>query len=303
MSDPVILNVKRSGLGLDVSVQKSMMTGLTVDYQRKASAAEVAPVLQVIEGAMTKHSPRGGVVPLLVEGIASLDRGDKRLSKRPTVMNVRSSSIKMGITLRGNKVTGLSIDYQKTSNGNDIGELIKVLNRICSGEAISSAEKVETSTLPTDLRLEKTAKVLDDRYKEIITQVAQESLGMLGEQGKQTVLAFLEKRYGLGLEMVPKHYRAFVDLLRQVVGEGAADAIEKDMVSCIKNKIPATGETLREVIRSLGVKAEVEVPPLGAEGEGAHDVVEAARSEERPLEIPTVSLSFKLSDRASEQSA
>jgi hypothetical protein len=303
MSDPVILNVKRSGLGLDVSVQKSKMTGLTVDYQRKASAADVAPVLQVIEGAMSKRSPRGGVVPLLVEGIASLDRGDKRLSKHPTVMNVRSSSIKMGITLRRNRVTGLSIDYQKTSNGRDLGELIRVLNRICSGEALSSAENVEAGTLPTDVRLEKPAEVLDGRYREIIIQVAQESLGMLGEQGKQTVLAFLEKRYGLGLEMVPKHYRAFVDLLRQVVGEGAADAIEKDMVSCIKNKTPASGETLREVIRSLGVKAEGEVSPRGAEAESAHVVAEAARSQERPLEIPTVSLSYKLPDRASEQSA
>jgi hypothetical protein len=303
MSDPVILNVKRSGLGLDVSVQKSKMTGLTVDYQRKASAADVAPVLQVIEGAMSKHSPRGGVVPLLVEGIASLDRGDKGLSKHPTVMNVRSSSIKMGITLRRNRVTGLSIDYQKTSNGNEIGELIKVLNKICSGEDLPSAEKAEPRLLPIDLGSEKAAEVLDDRYREIIIQVAQESLGMLGEQGKQTVLAFLEKRYGLGIEMVPKHYRAFIDLLRQVVGKGAADAIEKDMVSCIKNKIPASGETLREVIRSLGVKAEGEVPPRGAEAEGAHIVVEDARSQERPLEIPTVSLSFKLSDRASEHSA
>lgn len=297
MSEPVILNVKRSGLGLDVSLQKRKMTGLSVDYQRSANAADVAPVLQVIEGAMSNNSPRGGVLPLLVEGIASLDRGDKRLSKRPTVMNVRSSSIKMGITLKRNRVTGLSIDYQRTSNANDIGELIRVLNRICSDEPLSSAATLQPGPDPVDFGSGKQVETLDESYREIIIEVAQESLGMLGEQGKQTVLAFMEKRYGLGVEGVPKHYRAFVDLLRQVVGDGAAEAIEKEMVNGIKKKAPASGETLREVIRSLEGKEERREPSPSVEVESATAGAAEAETPENRLEIPTVSISYKLSDR------
>jgi hypothetical protein len=301
MSDPVILNVKRSGLGLDVSVQRKKMTGLSVDYQRSASAADVGPVLQVIEGVMSKPSTRGGVLPLLVEGIASLDRGDKKLSRHPTVMNVKSSSIKMGITLRQNKVTGLNIDYQRTSNGNDIGELIEVLNRICSEGANPEVVKKVPSSVQIDMADQPSAvNALDETYRDlVIIQAAGKSLDMVGEQGKQTVLALLENRYGLGLEGVPKHFRAFVDLLPQVIGEGAARAIEKDMVNGIKKMLPASGETLGEVMHSLGVKAEREVSSGRKEAEKAPGKVDAAQ----PMEIPTVSMSFKLSQRSSEQSA
>jgi hypothetical protein len=184
--------------------------------------------------------------------------------KNPTLVTVKGSGLKLDFVVRGGKVTGLSIDYQRMSNGSDPSGWVKMINNLFAGGAESPAEMISPAMehlvgppskkkVPT---LEHTPGHLPEGfeetngYHEIVMKAVDKGLDFLGKEGKLVTLELLESRYGLTAEAIPEHPRGFIELLDEVLGS-AAHVIEREIIREIRKVAAVKGETLHHVVHSL----------------------------------------------------
>jgi hypothetical protein len=311
--EPMLLNMRRSGLNLGFVLQGRKMTGMNVDYQEASAQKEVAQVVGMIDGvlsrpAATKESTFGAIL----EGIALLDKGVKLPhGKNTTLVNFKSSGLKMGMILRERRVSGLDIDYQDVLGVNDVRELIRVLNGITSGEvyrrvsmpasvpALVSKPAPKSAPTPKEIGLilpaahpahggpetpiESTS--LSKTNDEIIAKAVEDSLSILGAEGKKAFLGLLESKYGMKLSDVPARPRGFVGLLKANLGP-TADEVEREIVREIRNVAPVRGTSFQEVVDSLKALNNVEPAPPEPEKVAPAQVAPAPISVPAPVEAP-----------------
>ncbi len=304
--EPVLVNVKRSGLSLDFAIRNHSMTGLSIDYQESSKSRQVAEVVDMIDRVVsTETDSRAGLIAPILEGIAALGSDGRSRPGETTLVNVRSAAMKVDMVLRANRVTGLTVDYQQASGPSEIKTLMGVLNRICSGAvrgvpAVHTFEPVVADRTPVaELEVAKEKEPAAEGESgswEIVVNAVSKALEMLGEQGRMAFIGLLENRYGMRLEEVPAHPRGFMNLLRNTLGP-TASAIEKEIISEIRRCAPVRGTTLQEVVASL--------EDIGTQGtlEGAlgHESPVAVETEDEPNDaglsalegIPTIALNFK----------
>lgn len=290
--EPMLLNMKRTGLNLGFVLQGRKMTGMNVDYQEASAQKEVAQVVGMIDGVLSKPAAsRESAFGSILEGIALLDKGVKLPhGKNTTLVNLQSSGLKMGMILRERRVTGLDIDYQDVLGMNEVRELMRVLNGIASGEVykrviVPAPPKAALSTpspkpvpapremglilppvLPAHGGPETPVETpsLTKSNDEIISKAVDDSLSILGTEGKKAFLGLLESKYGMKLSDVPDRPRGFVGLLKANLGP-TADEVEREIVREIRNVAPVRGTTLQEVVDSLKVMNEEEPAPAELE--------------------------------------
>jgi len=89
-----------------------------------------------------------------------------------------------------------------------------------------------------------------NKVDEVVLEAVEKSLDVLGHDGRQVVLKLLEERYGLKLEDIPQHPRAFVELLDGLVGNGSR-VIEKEIINEISKEGQGEGKALYEVVDSM----------------------------------------------------
>jgi hypothetical protein len=276
--EPMLLNMRRSGLNLGFVLQGKKMTGMNVDYQEASAQKEVAQVMGMIDGVLSKPAAsRESTFGAILEGIALLDKGIRLPNgKNTTLVDVKSSGLKMGMVLRERRVTGLDIDYQDMLGINEIRELIRVLNGIASGEVYrrvvapppvketapvpapkpAPAKKELSPILPLVLPAPKRADAHVESTNpsktndEIIAKAVDTSLSILGAEGRKAFLGLLESKYGMKLSDIPARPRGFVGLLKANLGP-TADEVEREIVREIRNVAPVRGTTFQEVVDSL----------------------------------------------------
>jgi hypothetical protein len=265
--DPILMNVKRQGLSLDFALGSRKITGFSIDYQESSKTNEVAQVMTMIDGVVSKKTAVGGkLMEPILEGIAYLS-STRSASKRkdPTVVNVKSTGLKMDLVLRNRKVTGVSIDYQNLAGVADLKGLIRTLDRICSGElqGVKSNFSIHNSGFSerhsdlaphTEQRLSElprlTHRVEAGPYDKVVVDAVENSLQMLGSGGRAAILGLLENRYGMRLQDVPANPRGFIGVLHESLGS-SAESIEREIINQIKQSLPVQGDSLHEVVQWL----------------------------------------------------
>jgi hypothetical protein len=301
--DPMLLNMRRSGLNLGFVLQGRKMTGMNVDYQEASAQKDVAQVVGMIDGVLSRPAAtRESTFGAILEGIALLDKGVRLPhGKNTTLVNLQTSGLKMGMILRERRVSGLDIDYQDILGINDVRELIRVLNGITSGEVYrrvslpvpppALARKPAPTPKEMGLILPPVhpahggpetpveSPSLSKTNDEIIAKAVEDSLSILGAEGKKAFLGLLESKYGMKLSDVPARPRGFVGLLKANLGP-TADEVEREIVREIRNVAPVRGTSFQEVVDSL--KSLNNVEPAQPEPEKAAPAQEA----QAPVAVP-----------------
>ncbi len=179
-----------------------------------------------------------------------------------TLINVKTSGLKMDLVLRKRKVTGLSIDYQKLTKDAELQKWVAMLYSMLSGSTPASDAAIPlmiggvTARPPAQPKSPK--RYEDDTHQvqetndfdEIVLQAIDTSLNILGQDGKQVLLNLMENRHGFRLQDVPQHPKAFIQLLDGLLGE-TAYTLEKEIINEIRKVAPVQGKTLYQVVRSL----------------------------------------------------
>jgi hypothetical protein len=200
--------------------------------------------------------------------------------------------------LRERRVSGLDIDYQDVIGIKDVKELIRVLNGITSGEVYrrvslptpASAPLPKPAPTPKEMGLILPAvhpahggpetpveiPTLSKTNDEIIAKAVEDSLSILGAEGKKAFLGLLESKYGMKLSDVPARPRGFVGLLKANLGP-TADEVEREIVREIRNVAPVRGTSFQEVVDSLKALNNAEPVPSGPE--------KAAPTQEEPTPV------------------
>jgi hypothetical protein len=259
--EPILVKVKHSGLNTDLVLVGNKITGLSVEYQ-KSRGAHVDRVMGLINGVLNTPLPDGhDPLPSLVEGMAEIShQAHISAPKEPTIMNIRTSGLVLDFVLRKGAVTSMSFDYQKGAKGIDLREIVAMVNNICSVNASEAHHVAPYVAVDTMVDVPSIAHDQDDSHSlgplltpeqgKVITEAVDTVLDQLGSDGKEVVLGLLDARYGLRLEDVPNHPRAFVDILGLHVGS-AAQLIERDIISEISKDLPVKGKSLHAAVRSL----------------------------------------------------
>lgn len=73
-------------------------------------------------------------------------------------------------------------------------------------------------------------------FEKALVEAVDESLLMLGENGKEVVYFRLRHTYAISKEDVPSHPEIFVECLRNIFGSGAK-AIEKAIIKSLYHKL------------------------------------------------------------------
>ncbi len=168
----------------------------------------------------------------------------------------------MDLVLRKQKVTGLSIDYQKLTKDAELQKWVAMLNSMLSGSTPASDAAIPfmiggvTARPPVEPKSPK--RYEDDTHQvqetndfdKIVLQAIDTSLNILGQDGKQVLLNMMENRYGFRLQDVPQHPRDFIELLDGFLGE-TGYMLEKEIINEIRKVAPVQGKTLYQVVRSL----------------------------------------------------
>ncbi len=183
------------------------------------------------------------------------------MEEDPEMVHIRKGGLKLDFVLRDGQVTGLTIDFQKLTDEDDLGPWIRTLDEILSngtnltaGSLPGLLGKRVGPTVHEPPRLHDVRKGRDTGsgadYDQVIVKAVDESLNLLGKDGKQSLLTLLEKRYGFPMEDIPIQPKAFIAILRVLLGP-TASAIEQEVVREIKRVAGVQGATLPDVVSSL----------------------------------------------------
>ncbi len=177
------------------------------------------------------------------------------------MVQVRKGGFKLDLVFRDGQVTGMTIDFQKLTDEDDIGPWIRALDEILSNRTdltegslpevlgkLGLSSPHEPPGLDEVGRAGKNGSRMD--YDRIILEAVDKSLNLLGKDGKQSLLTLLETRYGFPVEDIPIQPKAFITILRLLLGP-TASTIEQETVREIKRIAGVQGATLSDVVTSL----------------------------------------------------
>jgi hypothetical protein len=282
-----MINVRSEGLKVDLVLLKNRVSGLTIDYQGISENKELHKWLRIIDGMLSDStpSPEGSIPKILGEAAnpsvsqpQPLKMSEDGLEKaEPTMINVRSEGLKVDLVLLKNRVSGLTIDYQGISKGDELQKWIRIVEGMISESAPSPersipqilGEVAKPSTSLPDLPKEEQVESPEENeeqkeppneehvdpqkengYRKVVLRAADVSLNTLGRDGKQTIFSLLENRYGFREDDIPDYPRSFVELLHELLGASAQN-LEKEIMSNIRKVCAAPGENLEAVVESL----------------------------------------------------
>ncbi len=241
-------------------------------------------------------------------------------SKEPTLVKVKSSGFTMDLVLKNQQITGLTMDYQKLSNKNDLRELVGILNNLVEGRVpsadlasplgmlgIGGGPKAQGQQF-SQREIRTPAEIETNDCDVVIKEAVDNALNFLGQSGKNTMLSLLENRYGFRPDDIPEHPRAFIELLDETLGS-AAYTIEREIISQIRRSAPVKGKSLHAVVhslRSMDAKQSLPAENIGVEdtavaiglpsvaAEEISTPLVAVEEKSAPLEdIPVVAYRFK----------
>jgi hypothetical protein len=258
--EPIQVKIEHSGIGTDFVLLGKNVSGLSLDY-KGSKGANVSEVVSMIDGVLNTRSPRGsGPLPLVVEGLARISQGPSSSRLRsPTILNARTAGFSLDLAIRKGTVSSVKIDYQDTNREVDLKGAIRMVTKICAANSPEGQDlSATTSALEKDsgpIHAEATevpslGPLLTLEQGRVITESVHRVLEQLGNDGRQVVLGLLEARYGLKLEDVPNHPRAFIEILGLHLGS-AAHILERDIVLEMGKSLHVSGNTLRAAVQSL----------------------------------------------------
>ncbi len=177
------------------------------------------------------------------------------------MVQIRKGGLKLDFVLRDRQITGLTIDFQKLTDKDDLGPWIRAVDEILSDGTNLTAEslsgllgKVRSAKPHEPNRMGNVRQGRDAGsevdYDRVILEAVDKSLDLLGKDGKQSLLSLLEKRYGFPVDDIPIQPKAFVAILKVLLGP-TASTIEQEMVREIKRIAGVQGETFSDVVTSL----------------------------------------------------
>ena len=283
-----MINVRSEGLKVDLVLLKNRVSGLTIDYQGISENKELHKWLRIIDGMLSGSapSPEGSIPQILGEAAKFPASQPQRLERsedgpqengEPTMINVRSEGLKVDLVLLKNRVSGLTIDYQGISEGDELQKWIRIIEGIISEPATSPESSIpqilgraarpsfsqpdlpkeeqvespdETGEQTDSQKEEQTDSQKENGYRKVVLRAADVSLNTLGRDGKQAILSLLENRYGFREDDIPDYPRSFVELLHELLGASAQN-LEREIMNNIRKVCPAPGENLEAVVESL----------------------------------------------------
>ncbi|MGP8057348.1 MAG: hypothetical protein ACLP9K_07110 [Nitrososphaerales archaeon] len=148
-----MINVRSEGLKVDLVLLKNRVSGLTIDYQGISENKELHKWLRIIDGMLSGSapSPEGSIPQILGEAAKFPASQPQRLERsedgpqengEPTMINVRSEGLKVDLVLLKNRVSGLTIDYQGISEGDELQKWIRIIEGIISEPATSPESSI-----------------------------------------------------------------------------------------------------------------------------------------------------------------
>ncbi|MGD0319804.1 MAG: hypothetical protein ABSB56_08930 [Nitrososphaerales archaeon] len=151
--EPTMINVRSEGLKVDLVLLKNRVSGLTIDYQGISENKELHKWLRIIDGMLSGSapSPEGSIPQILGEAAKFPASQPQRLERsedgpqengEPTMINVRSEGLKVDLVLLKNRVSGLTIDYQGISEGDELQKWIRIIEGIISEPATSPESSI-----------------------------------------------------------------------------------------------------------------------------------------------------------------
>ncbi len=182
------------------------------------------------------------------------------MDEKPTMVQIRKGGLKIDFVIRDGQITGLTIDFQKLTDQDEIGPWISALDDVLSAGTNLSAESLpgllgkrvlaEPHDPPGRAGAKQGGTGPELAYDKVILGAVDKSLDLLGKDGKQSLLNLLERRYGFPVEDIPIQPKAFVAILKVLLGP-TASTIEQEIVREIKRVAGVQGATLSDVATSL----------------------------------------------------
>ena len=240
--------------------------GPLVDGRRKTALEGNVPLL---EGPFPQNLGEAARLP--ASQPQSLKGPGKGLQENvtPTMINIRSTGLRLDLVLLRNKVSGLTIDYQGVSKSGELQRWLRVIDGLLSGSApspegpfpqnLGEAARLpasqpqslkEEQEEPPEEKEEHEEPLRKIDYRKIVLRAVDLGLDTLGHDKKHTVLSLLEDEFGFRENDIPNHPRGFVEVLDALLGPSAR-AVEREIINNIRLVWAAPGENLETVVKSL----------------------------------------------------
>ncbi len=83
-------------------------------------------------------------------------------------------------------------------------------------------------------------KLRGEEFNKILLESIDETLSILGESTKKTLLHFLKQKYRIGEKEIPENPRVFISGIREIFGEAGSTFLESRIIGSLYERLGLT---------------------------------------------------------------